>query len=790
MTGLYVFAAVIGVFSWITIQSEMIKAVEKKLQSYAELGIFEISENRTDASGLDDLGAFLARRYENIIYMGVDNRIGGVIISDEGFYRGRVSDAMNSALKSLTASLSEGRAVSDCRYVDGKRYFLFSALSPDGRYTFKGAVPYEYAMEDMRRIRWVFTVAIAAIVIVVSFMAFAILRLDKNAEMTEEAERARERAEQANQAKTSFLANMSHEIRTPINAILGMNEMIARETHENNIRIYSGNVDSAASNLLSLINDILDFSKIESGKLELIEDEYEMSSMLNDIYQMIHIRAESKGLKFEMNVDETVPEHLYGDKLRVQQCIMNLLTNGVKYTDKGGVGLYISYERLPDDRLILKAVVEDTGKGIAEDQQEKIFDKFKRLDMKTNNTIEGTGLGLSITKTLIEMMDGTITFKSVYGAGSVFTITIPQRISGDEPMGDLSERIKSANNFKSIADSPFIAPEARILVVDDTSMNLEVVKNLLKKTEIIVDTALSGRECIEMLKKAEYDIILLDARMPEMDGVETLNVIKSGKLCPASTAIIVLTANVVAGAKEQYMEYGFDEYLPKPVKPADLEAMLLRFLPIEKVELKEEETPEDGLVSIPDWLKKNRELNISRGLELCGSPEIYMDTVARFESHASETMAEIGTALRSNDLETFTTKVHSLKSTSKLIGAIRLSSLAEDLEAAGDRRDMEYISEHISPMMSLLGELRENLSPLLRSQEKEGNIEPEDLGTLYAHLKSYVDDFNSEAVGSMIRALDHYNFPGREQERFDNLKKAYEAMDWVAIMSFFDETGE
>ena len=442
--------------------------------------------------------------------------------------------------------------------------------------------------------------------------------------------------------------------------------------------------------------------------------------------------------------------------------------------------------------MILTAVVEDTGKGIETDKQKLIFDKFQRVDMKNNNTIEGTGLGLSITKTLLDMMGGTISLKSVYGAGSVFTVRIPQSYIGTEPIGNLDERIKTMLEDKKITEASFTAPEARVLVVDDTAINLQVVKNLLKKTGIYVDTVLSGKECLEILKDNRYDIILLDARMPDMDGEETLAHIRSMGLCEPSCTIIALTANVVAGAKEHYMECGFDDYLPKPVRPVDLESMLLKYLPIDKVELTEEDASA-GMYSadIPDWLKKNRELNIDLGLELCGNAEIYMDTVTRFESHAAETMQAISMSLSEGRLDTFVTKVHALKSSARLIGAERLSALAADLEEAGDEGDMEYIGRHMGPMMSLFGELKDSLSPLMKKEEeKEGEIEAEALAGLYSHLRGYIEDFNSEAVGSMIRALDHYTFPGKEQDRFNELKRAYEAMDWVAMMSIFDENGE
>ena len=250
-----------------------------------------------------------------------------------------------------------------------------------------------------------------------------------------------------------------------------------------------------------------------------------------------------------------------------------------------------------------------------------------------------------------------------------------------------------------------------------------------------------------------------------------------------------LTANVLSGAKEQYLSYGFDEYLPKPVKPMDLETMLLRFLPIEKVNLTEL-TEETDVTEIPEWLRKNKELNIAHALLLCGSAGVYMDTVTRFGGYAGETISELRSLLMEHNLKDFTTKVHSIKSSARLIGADRLSQLAAELEEAGDRQDFEYITANIGGFLSLYGELAAALSPLVKQEEKEGTIEREHLDGIYTHLKEYIDDFNAEAVGSMLRALDHYNFPGREQKRFDRLKKAYEAMDWVEMVNVFTEENE
>ncbi|MCR5788926.1 MAG: response regulator, partial [Lachnospiraceae bacterium] len=677
--GIYVFAVATGVLAWVGLQGRLSESADRRISSYAAIVVQYIDGTGSVGNAAETLSEILAMHYENVTYSISRHDTGEILVKSA-----EPVPVSPDRFVTLTEALAPGEQITVSERDPGAgRFFLFAALSGSGQYLFTGCVPYQDAIQDMRPIIRVFIIAMLAIVIVSSGTAIVILQLNAKNRRIEEAEEGRREAELANQAKSSFLANMSHEIRTPINAILGMNEMIMRESREKQIKEYARNADTACTSLLSLVNDILDFSKIEAGRLELLLNEYELSSLLNDVYQMIMVKAEQKNLAFDISVDETIPDRLYGDKMRVQQILMNLLSNAVKYTDSGKVDLTVSYSREGEDMLFMKVVVKDTGRGITEENQKNIFDKFQRVDMQTNNTIEGTGLGLSISKTLVEMMGGVISLYSVYGVGSEFTVVIPQKIIDPKPLGNFRERIRDMLYERDIADSSFLAPDAKILVVDDTPMNLEVIKNLLKKTQITVDTCLSGAECLEKLASETYDIIFLDARMPVMDGVETLNRIRSGNLCPPETMIIVLTANVLAGAKQEYLDAGFDEYLPKPVKPIDLEAMLLKFLPIEKVVLDEEMAQEENQPEIPEWLYKNRDLNIDSALELCGSPSVFMDTLRRFAESSLDSIHEIRELLVANDIENFTMKIHAVKSSAKLVGADRLSQIAADLEQAG-----------------------------------------------------------------------------------------------------------
>lgn len=405
-------------------------------------------------------------------------------------------------------------------------------------------------------------------------------------------------AESANRAKSDFLANMSHEIRTPINAMLGMNEMILRESRRaldeqtddadlqkhtlKNIVMYSSDVENAGHNLLAIINDILDFSKIEAGRLDLVEQPYRITGLLSSLSSMISLKARDKKLNFFIDVDESLPDELCGDEVRVRQIFTNILNNAVKYTDQGEVTMSLKGEHGDNGMITLVASIKDTGIGIRQEDMEKLFGKFERFDMERNSTVEGTGLGLAITQKLIDMMGGSIGVESEYGKGSTFTVTIPQKIALDV----------SAQDFMAVAEATtgeekrrlFTAPSAHILVVDDTRVNLTVISYLLKDTLMMVDTASNGAEAVEMAAKTKYDVIIMDQRMPEMDGTQALHNIRSSNGESKDTPIICFTADAVVGARERYLEEGFSDYITKPVSGYALEEMLLRHLPAAKVD--------------------------------------------------------------------------------------------------------------------------------------------------------------------------------------------------------------
>ena len=391
-------------------------------------------------------------------------------------------------------------------------------------------------------------------------------------------------ADAANKSKSIFLANMSHEIRTPINAILGFDEMILRESNEDATKEYAANIKSSGQTLLALINRILDFSKIESGKLEIVPVDYDMSALLNDMLDMIEFRASEKGLKIKHEVGSDIPSVLHGDDIRLREVFTNLLTNAVKYTETGSVTLSVFKVSSDGSSVRLHVSVRDTGIGIKEKDKAHLWESFQRLDEKQNRGIEGTGLGLAITHKYIELMGGCLDIESTYGQGSEFWFDIDQGIVDPTPIGDFDKERRSFHRKVEVYSEGFEAPDAHILVVDDVKLNQAVVKGLLKNSLINIDTADSGAETIKKMRMNQYDIVFLDHMMPEMDGMETFTRLKSDPgIDLKSTPVIALTANAISGVQKMYKDHGFSDYLSKPIDPEQLEKMLLTYLPKDKI---------------------------------------------------------------------------------------------------------------------------------------------------------------------------------------------------------------
>ncbi len=624
--------------------------------------------------------------------------------------------------------------------------------------------------------------------------------------VTELARMEEQRARAASEAKSSFLANMSHEIRTPINAVLGMNEMILRESKNKRILDYAHNIEGAGRTLISLINDILDFSKIESGSMEIVETEYDLSSVINDVVNMIRLKVQQKGLDFQIKVDPDLPDALYGDGMRFRQIMVNILNNAVKYTPHGSITLELTGRLQEKDRLLLKASVTDTGIGIKEEDLGKLFRKFQRFDISQNQSIEGSGLGLAITYNLLQIMHGEIEARSVYGKGSTFTVTLPQKIMRRDAIGDFRRRYQMNVREQSAYHESFRAPEARILVVDDTPVNHTVLKELLKKTQLVIDCAYSGKECIDMVQHDAYDLIFLDYRMPEMDGIETLHVMKAlDNRLNEKTPVVALTANAVAGARENFLREGFDDYMIKPVESQKLEEMLIHYLPSDKVHLVSVQDEEEEALAAEEtsWMDRLGDLDTETGLKNCGSEDGYLSVLKIYYDGLKKKADDIQTTYDTGDWENYTIQVHSLKSSSRVIGAAELGEMAAELEKAGNEQDLALIREKTAPLLERFRALGVVLSDIFeadakdiienaRTEEKTApekpKISPAIQKDAYEMMKDFAKLFDYDNMLYILDSLKEYQLDPADEEIVREIRKNTEEFKWEQILEILETT--
>lgn len=608
-------------------------------------------------------------------------------------------------------------------------------------------------------------------------------------EVTQKAKHAQREAEIANHSKSNFLANMSHEIRTPINTVLGMDEMILRETREDNTRSLAQDIRTSTESLLEIVNEILDFSRIESGKMELMADDYELCDVLHDTVTVFGLRAKEKGLYLHIHVDEKLPAMYRGDSLRLRQIINNIMSNAIKYTREGGINFSVTGHQ-EEDSEDLHFEIEDTGAGIREEDLHRLFEAFERIDEKTSRNIEGTGLGMAITANLLHMMDSNLQVRSVYGQGSTFYFDLKQRVKDWTPIGHFQVKDKkNADNSKE-QHFTFLAPNVHVLLVDDNAMNRKVFCKLLKHTQIQIDEVDNGFTCLEMVKKRHYDIIFLDHMMPELDGVETFSYMQSMQenRCK-DTPVIVLTANAIIGAKEQYMQIGFTDYLSKPIDSHRLENLIVEQLAlhnihVEPIELSGNnsevygEKNHEALQELPqvegfDW---------EYGLLHFLNAQMLWESVEDFYNGCESAVAELDLLYQDisgpKGIDAYRIKVHALKSNLALIGAMQASALARILEYAARDGKKERLRHLHGVLMEEVEACRQNLSVHMQPLEKKPNMTDRAwiLGML-SMLCADAENLDYDGIDQIMQMLEGYAYEETLQVRIDQLAASVRNLD-------------
>ncbi len=679
------------------------------------------------------------------------------------------------------------------------RYFWFASdVGLDNLYVV-GRVPYDVVAGTVTAPMYMSLLVFVLMLALLTIGTINVMVADAKARESDELREAKQVAEIASKGKSTFLANMSHELRTPINVILGMNEMILREESDKDTRERAMDIKSAAQILLSLINDVLDFSKIESGKMNIICTEYSLVDMVRDLILLTETRAQQKSLNFEMEISPDLPVGLYGDDIHIRQVLTNLLTNAVKYTPEGTVTLRISGKK-EGKNIILHFEVEDTGIGIKEENISKLMIPYIRVDEERNRNVEGTGLGMPIIVNLLQLMGGKLNIKSVYGKGSKFWFDLTQKVVDNEPIGDIHKRMSDMLQDYEYKVS-FAAPDAKILMVDDNSMNRKLFVSLLKKTMVSVTTVSSGAKCLELVKQEHFDIIFMDYLMPEMDGVETLN-----RLCKLpdnkckNTPVIALTANAFNGDREKYMQMGFDDFLSKPIVTEKLEALIMRFLPKDYVKFAPEDI-ENAANQAPEQtavLPAIEGVNWDFARLHINDPELLMSTLQDYYKNIIselENMSELAANTDTEDgLNSYRIRVHALKSTSAMVGILSVSEIAKLLEFAAKDGERDKIKTLNPILIEEMKKTKARLDPFMVNMNsddgKERLTDMEQLSELFISLREKMELMDFDGAEKVMERIREYSYDEELNDLIEQLDSDVSVLDFDSALEILPKAME